>query len=188
MEPVDSDLLEQLKSKSEDTETVLDEALADTKEAEIFIKAFSSQIKFFGRTLSEWEEKLSVLLPPAKQITPDVVRELHVTIANNIQIASHYYSMSAFSSTSLKNGLTVKKSELTASILADYSVRNLRAPSQAQVDKMVGILIQKLSNISAVSAMLKHYWREKLEMLDRMEKSLNSIAISQAVEMRHLES
>lgn len=188
MEPIDSEILEELAPKTEKTDEVLDEALADTIEAEIFIKAFSSQIKFFGKTLAEWEEQLSIVLPPAKKLTPETIRQLHVDIANNVQIASHYYSMSAFSSTSLKNGLTTKKTEIAASILADYSVRNLRAPSQAQVEKMVNILIQKLSNISAVSLMLKHYWKEKLEMFDRLEKSINSISISQAVEMRHLES
>jgi hypothetical protein len=185
---IEQEVTKELKATVVDSQKVLDDALEDVIDAEAFIKIFSSQIKFFGKSIDEWEESFAIAFPSTKQLSPDMIRELHIVIANNIQIASHYYSICTLGATALKNSLSVKKTDVINSLLLEYSSKNIRAPSQAQLEKMVNLILQKLNNISMTSAMFKHYWREKLDMLDKVEKSLNSIAISQAVEMRHLES
>lgn len=187
MDSVETEILNNQKQKL-DKNTLIKEAILDAEETEVFTSVFSSKIIFFGKSLNQWEDHLRIYIPPAKELDRIRMKEIYAEIANNVQIASHYYSLCAFSSTLLKNSVSFKKQDLLNEFVQEYTTRNLRPPSQAQLEKIINLITQRLSNFTAVASLLKHYWREKLEMYDRIEKAINSIAIGQAVELKHLES
>jgi hypothetical protein len=145
-----------------------------------FIKNFT----FYGKPLSSWSKELSVKIPD--QVTPEVMRALYVKLANSIQIASHFYSVSNTISSTLVAGGEVKKSDLVASLVKQYEQTTRRKPSGMVIERMADSYMSGTVSARIASKIVREFWRQHLDALVEVRKCLEQIGISLHVEMKHL--
>ncbi len=187
MNELSEELRAHLQEVGDDIDGVLSEVTALSGAADVFIKDTCKNLIFFGKSLALWEDLMAIKIPPAEEITPDIIRSLHVQLANKEQTASHFYEEARAAHTLSVGSLAVKRADLTTALITDYVMRGQNTPPATVMEKMVDGFVKKLNNVALVNKAIKDFWYGKLQTLEKVGKHLDKIGMSIALEMKHLE-
>lgn len=165
-----------------------EEILQDISEAAYAHSAatrdFITQFVFYGKTLSDWSDELAVPIVP--QMTPEDMRGLYIKLANNIQIASHYYSISSTINSTLVGGGQMKKADLVTALVETFAKRNATRPAAAVIDRMADSYMKATVSSRVASKIIKEFWKQRLDTLIEVRKCLEQVGISLHTEMKYL--
>ena len=107
-------------------EDIYQKLLNDLAVHETATEAFIANFSFYGRTLKEHSEALWIEIP--EKPNPEEYRNIFVKLSRNIQIVTHYLSVSTAISNAIIGGTGSQKSELIKTISDSYLNRKLRRP------------------------------------------------------------
>lgn len=161
-------------------EDIAQGAAAHSAATESFVDSFM----FYGKSLNEWSDELVV--PIGQNPTPQDIRKLYILLANNVQIASHFYSVSNTINSTIAGGGQIKKSDLVAALVRDYEARNARRPAKDVLERMADSYMKSTVSTRIASRIVKEFWRQRLDSLKEVRKCLEAISMSVAIEMKYL--
>jgi hypothetical protein len=147
-------------------------------------EAFVDNFMFYDKSLNEWSDQLAV--PIAGNPTPLEIRKLYIKLANNIQVASHFYSVSNTINGTIVGGGQIKKSDLVTALVHDYERRNAKRPAREVLERMADSYMKSTVSTRVASKIVKEFWKQRLDSLIEVRKCLESISMSVAMEMKYL--
>lgn len=147
--------------------------------------SFIENIKFYGQTLREWADDLMVVIPSDKELDPHVFREVSIELLNKTQIASNYYSVAASLEEAIKGSRDVKRSDVVKAIVMAYqSGRGARRPAGTIIDQMADSYMANTVSSEVAAKMVRNFWKQRLDQLEKTRKILEMISMSLHVEMK----
>lgn len=161
---------------------VANAAEAHAAATQIFIDNFI----FYGRSLSEWSDKLAIPVPDAKNLSPEVMRGLYVKLANNMQIVNHFFSVSNTISSTLVGGSQMKKADLVRYIVQQYEKENKTRPAVAAIEQMADSYMKSTVSSRVSAKIVREFWRDRRDMLVELRKTLEQISMNMATELKYL--
>jgi len=171
--------------ESPTTEEIMKQILASAEVHSAATKHFANSFIFYGKSLEEWGKRLTVRV--TTNPTPEKFRELHASLANNIQIANHFYSISSSINSTLIGGGALKKADLVTAIVRSYEVTvNRKRPAGTIIEQMADSYMQNTVSSSIASTIVKQFWKGQLDTLREVRKNLEQIGISIHSEMKYL--
>jgi hypothetical protein len=147
---------------------------------ETFIKEFV----FYDKTLYEWATDLMVEIPNKNNLDGNSFRGCLIELANNIQIASNYYSVASSMADGIAGGNSIKKSDVMSAIVNNYSKRGARRPAGAVIEKMAESYMSSTVSASVAAKIVKNFWRQRLDTLIDIRKVLEQVGMSLNVETK----
>lgn len=165
-------------------EDIYDKLLSDIAVHETASEKFIANFNFYGRTLKEHSDSLWIEIP--KQMTPEEFREVFAQIATNIQIASHFYSVSNTIYNSITEGGSTKKSDLITAIARSYENKQRRRPGADVISSMADSYLKDTASVRTAAKIVKDFWKERVTALVEVRKSMEQYGISMHSEMKHL--
>ena len=145
---------------------------------------FTTEFSFYGKSLDEWSNELAVPVPD--KIDPDLMRQLYVKLANNIQVATHFYTVASTVSSSMTSGSRIKKADLVAAIVDQYEKGNATRPAATVIERMADSYMSDTQTMKIVAKIVKDFWRQKLDSLIEVRRCLEQIGISIHTEMKYV--
>lgn len=103
---------------------------------ETFIKEFV----FYDKTLYEWATDLMVEIPNKNNLDGNSFRGCLIELANNIQIASNYYSVASSMADGIAGGNSIKKSDVMSAIVNNYSREGQGDPLEQSLKKWLSLI------------------------------------------------
>ncbi len=179
-----AELDEELQRVGDDVDAVLEAVLTDSEANTVFTTHVGDSLVFFGKSLATWDDELAVPLPE-NGIDPDSLQDIWIVLANNIQIASHFYELSSAAHAVSADSVEVKKADLIVAIVAHFHSQSLKTPPAIVLEKMADGYVKRLKNLGNTAKIVKMFWKGKLKMLEDVKSIVNSIAISMAVVAKH---
>jgi hypothetical protein len=164
-------------------EQIMDEILVAAKAHAAATESFASKFMFYGKPLLEWSDELAVAVPDKP--TPEALRSLYVKLANNIQIAGHFYSISSTITSTLVGGGQIKHADLVTAIVGQYT-GNQKRPAAAVIEKMAESYMKSTTSTRVAAKLVKEFWRHRLDALTEVRKCLEQINMSLATELKYL--
>lgn len=146
---------------------------------------FLNNFQFYGRTLQEHSEALLIHLPDKPD--SEEIRSAYIQLIRNIQIASNYLGIASSINEAIGRGNKAKRSDIVAAITASYENTNRRRPAALVIENMADSYLANTVGVNTASKILKDFWRNKLDVLIEIRKSLESYSISMHTEMKHLD-
>lgn len=167
-------------------EQIMNEILAAAKTHAAATESFANRFMFYGKPLMEWSDELAVAIPDKP--TPPELRSLYVKLANNIQIAGHFYSISSTINSTLVGGGQIKQADLITAIVAQYAnTKGTKRPAAAVIEKMADSYMKSTTSTRVAAKLVKEFWRHRLDALTEVRKCLEQIGISMHTEMKYLQ-
>lgn len=157
-------------------------AASHSEATEAFIEKFS----FYGKSLGQWADELVVPIP--KDPTPQQLRDLYIKLGNNIQIASHFYSVATTVNSTLAGGGQMRKSDLVTKLVKQYEQSNGRRPARETLERMADSYMGQTVSTRIASKAVKEFWKQRIDTLKEVRKCLESISMSYAMEMKYLDN
>jgi hypothetical protein len=186
MNGLPDEVVENLTAISEDINSVLEAAVETSSACDVFTDQLMQSLTFYGKSLEVWEDEMVVPIPDGN-LDSDTLRKLYVEVTNKIQKASHFYSLAMATHTVSSTGVNVKKSDLTVALMAHFESQNQKVPPNTVLERMADAYLKKLSNMSTITKLVRDFWKEKLNTLDKVDSNLSKIAILQATIMKYRE-
>ena len=155
--------------------------------AEIYSEITSSFIQkfvFYDKTLYNWATDLMIEIPPAKDLDELGFRDLLIKLANNIQLCSNYYSVAASMSDAISGGNSIKKSDVVNAIVLNFAKRGAKRPAATVIERMAESYMSSTVSAKVAAGIVKSFWKERLDTLEKMRKILEQIGMSLHVEMK----
>ena len=155
--------------------------------AEIYSEITSSFIQefvFYEKTLYEWASDLMLDIPKPKDLDEESFRALLVQLADNIQIASNYYSVAASITEAVTGGNSIKKSDVISAIVSTYARKGAKRPAASVIDRMAESYMSSTISARVASKIVKDFWKQRLETLEKLRKVLEQIGMSLHMEMK----
>jgi hypothetical protein len=164
------------------SEELISLILARVDEQNALTSMFMDGYVFNGKTLNEWRQELYVEIPLKRSsLSPEVVVELHLRIARNIQRANNLYAAANATQTSLEASASVKRSEIVNALVDIYEKRGAKRPAAGVLNQMAETLVD-YAYVKAGSHILKTFFKDSRETLIEVRKSLEQVSF-----MLHLE-
>jgi len=182
MSGLPDELTQELEEIGEDIDTIFDDLVTDSETMNVFTDKVSQTLVFFGKSLALWEDEMWVGLPDTGTPTGEEFREIFLDLANKVQIASHYHELASPAHLISMSNISVKKSDLITALISHYHATSTKAPPAAILEKMADGFIARLSNLGNTTKIVKQFWRNKLDTLEKVRVLVNSMAISIAVQ------
>lgn len=151
-----------------------------TEVTENFIKDFV----FYEKTLYEWASDLMVDIPMSKDLDPDKYRDILLTLARNIQVASNYLSVASSMVDAITGGSDVKKSSLINEIVNNYAKKGAKRPAATVIDQMADSYLNNAVAANVAAKIVKNFWKQRLDTLLDIRKVFEQIGMSLHVELK----
>lgn len=168
-------------------EHIIEELLEAAATHAAATEAFANKFMFYGKPLQQWSDELAVEVDKDKDLTPENMRHLYVKLANNIQIASHFYSIASTINSTLVGGGQIKQADLVTAIVNQYAKTKARRPSGSVIEKMAESYMKSTTSTRVAAKLVKEFWRHRLDALTEVRKCLEQIGISMHTEMKYLQ-
>jgi hypothetical protein len=165
-------------------ESILDEIVEGAAAHAVATQEFINQMQFYDKSLKEWAREMQIVVKD--DLSPQEMRQLYVKLANNLQIASYFYSVASSINSAVVGGGGMKKADLVKMIVANYDVRNARRPAATVIEHMANSYMSGTVNTRVAARIVKDFWRERRDTLTEVRKIIEQIGISMHVEMKHL--
>jgi hypothetical protein len=147
---------------------------------------FIDNFIFYGSSLSQWSDNLAIPVPAAKDLTPEITRELFVKLANNLQIVNHFFSVSNTISSTLVGGSSIKKADLVRYIVQQYEQGNKTRPAASAIEQMADSYMKSTVSSRVAAKIVRDFWRDRRDMLIELRKVLEQISMNTATELKYL--
>lgn len=158
--------------------------ITENSETHTFLtKNFLDNFVFYGKPLNQWGYDLQVQVPDNP--SPTELRELFSAVANKTQIAGHYLSMASIINNSLVGGTKDKKAEIIKQIVEHYADIDGKRPAASIIENMANSYLDTGSTIIA-SRIVKEFFKQKLDCLIEVRKSLEQINLSITSELKYM--
>ena len=167
-------------SSEEIVETIMEGAQVYSNISSTFIQSFM----FYDKTLYEWASELMITIPSAKELDPNKFREVMIKLAQNVQIANNYYSVSCTIEDAISGGNSIKKSDVIAAIVQRYASKGAKRPAATVIDQMAESYMSGTISAKVSSKMVKNFWKQRIDMLLEVRKIMEQISMSLHVEMK----
>lgn len=169
-----------------DVNLIIDEVISGAVTHAAVTEDFVQKFSFYGKSLQEWSEELTISIPPANQLTPKVMRELSRERANKYQIASHFYSVSSSINSAIVGGGEIKKSDLVKAIVRSYESKKMRKPAAAVVERMADSYMKSTTSSRVASKIVTNFWKQQLDALSEVRKAIENITMLMSIELKYL--
>lgn len=146
---------------------------------------FMNGFEFQGKTLIEWLEDTSVHIP--EEITPEIFRATCTKVANKLQKASYYYTISNSVYNALESGSNTKKADIIVALMSKMDSSKGRRPAAETIKEAANSFIKDTLNSKSVARVLRDFWKERKDVLLEIRKILDMMAISMHVEIKYHE-
>ena len=146
--------------------------------------SFIQEFVFYDKTLYEWANHLMIQIPQAKDLDEVGFRDLLITLANNIQVSSNYYSVAASMADAISGGNSIKKSDVMNAIVLNFQKRGAKRPAASVIERMAESYMSSTVSAKVAAGIVKSFWKERLDTLEKMRKILEQIGMSLHVEMK----
>lgn len=169
---------------SETPEQILDSLKEGAELYTAVTDSFVTEFVFYEKTLYEWIDFLSVRIPKSSDLDINSFREILVTLAKNIQIASNYYSIASTMVDAIGGGNSMKKSDIINMLVNNYAVRGAKRPAAAVIERMADSYLSSTVSAEKAAKIIKMFWRQRLDTLLDLRKVFEQIGMSISVEMK----
>ena len=146
--------------------------------------SFVQEFVFYEKTLYEWATDLMIEIPNARDLDEVSYRDLLITLANNIQLASNYHSVASSMTDAITGGNSIKKSDVVNAIVMNYGKRGARRPAGAVIERMAESYMSSTVSARVAAKIVKNFWKQRLDTLLEVRKILEQIGMSLHVEMK----
>lgn len=179
-----SEIEKELEEIGENIDRVIDDSVLNAEIGTEFTMRIATNLIFFGKSLALWEDELHVPIPEGT-LTPQILTDLWIDLANKIQIADHYLALSRASESISSANIEIKKSEIATALIAYFNANNNKTPPNTVIDRMAENYVRKLTSINTTTKVVRDFWKAKVTTLKDVSSILNSIAMSNAVQMKY---
>jgi hypothetical protein len=155
--------------------------------AELYSEITESFIKdfvFYEKTLYDWASDLMIEIPRSKDLDPEKYRDLLLTIARNIQIASNYLSVASSITDAISGGSDVKKNSLINEIVSNYARKGAKRPAATVIEQMADSYLNSTVSANVAARIVKNFWKQRLDTLLDIRKVFEQIGMSLHVELK----
>lgn len=139
---------------------------------------------FFDRTLLEWADYLMITIPP--ELNEAGFRSVMIELSNKWQIVNNYYSISSALAKAFAGGSDMKKSDVVAAIVARYMKEQKKRPASTTIERMADSYMHNTISTSITSAVVKDFWKQRLDQLLETRKILEQLGMSLHVEAKYI--
>jgi hypothetical protein len=157
-----------------------------TKAAESYeeVKAsFVENFIFDGASLSEWTKRLYIQI--GKDPTQEDMRALWVALTKKMQIAGNYYSISSAIASGIDNGSAGRKADVMTAIARNYEKQGKKRPAEGIISGMADSYMGTALSAKAAAIIVKNFWRQRLDTLIEMRKTLEQLGINMHIERKY---
>ncbi len=166
-------------------EEIMTEVVAGASAHSAATEIFQDQFQFYGQTLSEWMDLMSIKIP--KDPTPQEMRSLYVELAQKYQRASIYYTVANSIHGAIINGGEIKKSDLVKALVDRYAGTAKKRPAASIIERMAESYMNSTVHTKIAARIVKDFWKERRDTLVEIRKNLEQVSISMHTEMKYLE-
>ncbi len=166
------------------TEQILEDINESAKTYAKIGDQFIHDFVFYGKSLAKWADELAIPVP--QKTTPEQLRHLYVKLANNLQIATHFYSVSNSMNTGLTSGTQVRKAKIISRLQTEYEQKEGKKPAAATLERMAQAEMSDAYHNKIAASIIKDFWRDQLNCLTELRKCLESISVNMISEMKYL--
>lgn len=175
------DALDIKKTDATDILEALSEGAAlYTEVTEAFIKEFV----FYEKTLYEWATELMIPIPDNRGLDIAMFRNLLLKLANNLQIASNYYSVASSMSETIGGGNTMRKADIVSLIVSNYAKKGAKRPAASVIEKMADSYLTNTVSAERAAKIVKNFWKQRVDTMLDLRKVFEQIGLSLSVEMK----
>jgi hypothetical protein len=176
----------ELESKiNEVTDTdILDALKAGAELYTSITESFVTEFIFYEKTLYEWASHLKIQIPSNKDLDLISFRQLLIELANNIQIASNYYSVACSMVDAIGGGNNMKKSDIINMLVSNYAARGAKRPAATVIERMADSYLASTVSAEKAAKIVKNFWKQRLDTLLDLRKVFEQIGVSLSVEMK----
>jgi hypothetical protein len=167
-------------TSSDIMDSIIEGSQLYTEATENFIKEFV----FYDKTLYDWASDLMVDIPMSKDLDPEKYRDILLTLAQNIQIASNYFSVASSMVDAISGGSDVKKSSLINEIVNNYARKGAKRPAATVIDQMADSYLNNGVSASIAAKIVINFWKQRLDTLLDIRKVFEQIGMSLHVELK----
>lgn len=146
--------------------------------------SFIQDFVFYDKTLYEWTNHLMIDIPEAKDLDEIQFRSLLVKLATNTQKASNYYTLANSMSNAIAGGNSIKKSDVINAIVLNFQARGATRPAATVIERMAESYMSSTVSARVAAGIVKSFWKERLDTLEKMRKILEQIGMSLHVELK----
>jgi hypothetical protein len=147
-------------------------------------ESFIKEFVFYDKTLYDWATDLMIEVPSTKGLDIVNFRELLTKLANNIQIASNYYSLAASMVDAIGGGNSIKKSDLINIIVSNYAAKGAKRPAATVIERMADSYLSNTVSAEKAAKIVKNFWKQRFDTLLELRKVFEQIGLSLSVEMK----
>lgn len=151
-----------------------------TEVTESFIKEFV----FYEKTLYEWATELMIPIPSNHSLDIVTFRDLLLKLANNLQIASNYYSVASSMSDTIGGGNTMRKADIVSLIVQNYAKKGAKRPAASVIEKMADSYLTNTVSAERAAKIVKSFWKQRVDTMLDLRKVFEQIGLSLSVEMK----
>lgn len=169
-EVTDSDILDSLKAGAELYTTITE--------------SFVTEFVFYEKTLYDWAKELNIDIPKSKNLDIVSFRQLLVNLANNIQVASNYYSVACSMADAIGGGNNMKKSDIVSMLVSNYASKGAKRPAATVIERMADSYLASTVSAEKAAKIVKNFWKQRLDTLLDLRKVFEQIGLSLSVEMK----
>ena len=187
MEEISSTTDETVESYDNHNITAEDISNAIIEGAEIYSEitgSFMKEFVFYDKTLYQWATDLMIRIPNKNNLDANSFRGCLIELANNIQIASNYYSVAASMSDGIAGGNSIKKSDVVSAIVDNFAKRGARRPAAAVIERMADSYMSSTVSANVAAKIVKNFWKQRLDTLTDIRKVMEQIGMSLNVETK----
>lgn len=176
----------ELESKiNEVTDTdILDSLKAGAALYTSITESFVIEFVFYEKTLYEWANDLKITIPKTSNLDIVSFRNLLVELAQNIQIASNYYSVACSMVDAIGGGNNMKKSDIINMLVSNYAARGAKRPAATVIERMADSYLASTVSAEKAAKIVKNFWKQRLDTLLDLRKVFEQIGLSLSVEMK----
>lgn len=147
-------------------------------------ESFVTEFVFYEKTLYEWAKELNIEIPKTKHLDIVGFRGLLVQLANNIQVASNYYSVACSMFDAIGGGNNMRKSDIVNLIVSNYASKGAKRPAATVIERMADSYLASTVSAEKAAKIVKNFWKQRLDTLLDLRKVFEQIGLSLSVEMK----
>lgn len=148
-------------------------------------EAFVSNFDFYGKSLGDWAQELAMITPPNPNT--DQLKRLFAELSKKLQQATDLYARANSISSAIVGGGNLKKSDLIAALVERYANANAKRPAASVLERMAESYMNSTVSSRIAAQIVKDFFKNKKEGLEQVRRCLESIAMLQMSELKHLD-
>lgn len=167
-----------------EAQELIDELKVGAETYSLITESFIKEFVFYEKTLYQWATDLLIEVPNVKNLDLVSFRALLTRLANNLQIASNYYSLASSMVDAIGGGNSIKKSDLISIIVANFAAKGAKRPAATVIERMADSYLSNTVSAEKAARIVKTFWKQRFETLLELRKVFEQIGLSLSVEMK----